>query len=279
MHKILRDPLVHFLALGAVMFASYSLLNPVDDVAGSNQIRITSGDIARFEKIYRKLWQRPPTQQELQGLIDAHIKEEVLYREALAMGLDKDDAIVRRRLAQKTEFLIADVTLPSEIDDSVLKEYYENNASRYSRSAVLSFRHIYFNPDQRGERTLDEASAALQTLQETKATSEAGADLGDRFMLQARYQKQSSDDIARDFGRDFTDTLETLEPGVWQGPVSSGYGMHLVFIEDRESSGTYPFNEVRDRVRDDYLFDLRQKQNEAVVDKLKSRYEIVVEQD
>ena len=95
MHKILRDPLVHFLVLGAVMFATYSLLNPVDDVADSNQIRITSGDIARFEKIYRKLWQRPPTQQELQGLIDAHIKEEVFYREALAMGLDKNDAITR----------------------------------------------------------------------------------------------------------------------------------------------------------------------------------------
>jgi len=279
MHKILRDPLVHFLVLGAVMFATYSWLNPVDDVAGSNQIRITSGDIARFEKIYRKLWQRPPTQQELQGLIDAHIKEEVLYREALAMGLDKDDAIVRRRLAQKTEFLIADVTLPSEIDDSALMDFYQDNASRYSRSAVLSFRHIYFNPDQRGERTLNEASAALQTLRETKATSDAGSELGDRFMLQKQYQNKSSDDIARDLGRDFADRLETLEPGTWQGPVSSGYGIHLVFIEDRQSSGTYPFNEVRDRVRDDYLFDLRQKQNESVVEKLRSRYEIIIEQD
>ena len=267
------------MALGAVMFATYSLLNPVDDVAGSNQIRITAGDIARFEKTFLKLWQRPPTRQELQGLIDAHIKEEVLYREALAMGLDKDDAIVRRRLAQKTEFIIADVTLPGEINDSVLMDFYRYNASRYSRSAVLSFRQIYFNPDQRGERTLGEASAALQTLQDTKATSDAGFELGDRFMLRARYQKQSSDDIARDFGREFADTLETLEPGVWHGPVSSGYGMHLVFIEDRESSDTYPFNEVRDRVRDDYLFDLRRKQNEAVVAKLKSRYEIIVEKN
>lgn len=279
MHKILRDPLVHFLALGAILFTAYSVINPSENLADSNQIRITKGDIERFEQLYRKLWQRPPTQEELQGLINAHVKEEVLYREALAMGLDKDDAIVRRRLAQKVEFLISDVTLPSDVDNRDLMAFYENNASRYSRSAILSFRHIYFNPDQRGQRTLDEANTTLQTLKETKAKSEAGTELGDRFLLQTQYQQKTTDEIARDFGHEFADKLESLEPVAWHGPIRSGYGIHLVFIEERESSGTYPFSEVRERVRDDYLFNLRQTQNEAVVEKLKSRYEIIVEQD
>lgn len=279
MHKILRDPLVHFLALGAILFTAYSVINPSENRAASNQIQITKGDIERFEQLYRKLWQRPPTQEELQGLINAHVKEEVLYREALAMGLDKDDAIVRRRLAQKVEFLISNVTLPSDVEDRDLMAFYENNASRYSRSAILSFRHIYFNPDQRGQRTLDEANTTLQTLKETKAKSEAGTELGDRFLLQTQYQQKTTDEIARDFGHEFADKLESLEPGAWHGPIRSGYGIHLVFIEERESSGTYPFSEVRERVRDDYLFNLRQTQNEAVVEKLKSRYEIIVEQD
>ena len=279
MNKILRDPLVHFLVLGAILFTTYSVLNSGENLAASNQIQITKGDIERFERLYRKLWQRPPTQEELQGLINAHVKEEVLYREALAMELDKDDAIVRRRLAQKVEFLISDVTLPSDVEDRDLMAFYEKDASRYSRSAILSFRHIYFNPDQRGQRTLDEANTTLQTLKETRAKSEAGTELGDRFMLQTRYPQKSTDDIARDFGREFASKLESLEPGTWHGPIRSGYGIHLVFIEEHESSGTYPFSDVRERVRDDYLFDLRQTQNEAVVEKLKSRYEIIVEQD
>jgi peptidyl-prolyl cis-trans isomerase C len=212
-------------------------------------------------------------------LINADIKEEVLYREALAMGLDKDDTIVRRRLAQKVEFLIADISAPSEVNDSDLMAFYENNATRYSRSAVLSFRHIYFNPEQRGERTLDEASATLQSLQATKAGSEVEDELGDRFLLHSWYQQQTTDQIARDFGREFAEELVTLEPGAWHGPLESSYGLHLVFIDERLASGTYPFAEVRERVRDDYLFELRQSQNEAVVEKLKSRYEIVVEQD
>jgi hypothetical protein len=278
MHKILRDPLVHFLVLGAILFISYSILNPAENLATSNQIRITKGDIERFEQIYRKLWQRPPTPEELKGLINTHVKEEVLYREALAMGLDKDDTIVRRRLAQKVEFLIADVTLPSDVDDSDLMAFYENNATRYSRAATLTFRHIYFNPDQRGERTTDEANATLQTLQTTKAGSEIEDDLGDRFMLQAGYQHKTTDEIARDFGREFTEKLVTLETGTWQGPVKSGYGLHLVFIDERQASSTYPFEEVRERVRDDYLYELRKSQNEAVLEKLKSRYEIVIEE-
>ena len=278
MNKLLRDPLLHFLLLGGLLFVIYFTVNPAGDSTAGNQIRVTTGDIDRFKQIFQKQWQRPPSQEELQGLIRAHLKEEILYREALAMGLEKDDTIVRRRLAQKVEFLITDVTVPSEVDDKELMAFYEKNAERYTRAVKLSFQHIYFNPDQRGERTLDEANATLQTLQSTKAGTAIPDDLGDRFMLPLQYQQKFTGDIARDFGREFADQLATLTPGSWQGPIKSGYGVHLIYISEREAASVTPFAEVRERVKNDYLFELRQTRNEQVLDKLKARYEIVIDE-
>jgi len=277
MPKLLRDPLLHFLILGSLLFVVYTALNPPAETMAGNLIRVTQGDIDRLRQIFEKQRQYPPTAEELQGLIQAHLKEEVLYREALAMGLDKDDAIVRRRMAQKLEFLITDVTVPSEVDDAVLMEFYEKNAADYMRAARLSFRHIYFNPDRHGERLLDEANVALQNLQTTGAGLQAPDDMGDRSMLETRFQQKSTLEISRVFGSEFSDSIATLTPGSWQGPIRSGYGLHLVFVNEREAGGRHAFAEVRERVKNDYLFELRQSRNEEVLDKLKSRYEIVVD--
>ena len=276
MSKIIREPLFHFLLLGAVIFLVYFWLNPYDVSSSSNQINISQNDLERFEKIFHKQWNRKPTQQEMQGLIRAHLKEEILYREALALGLEKDDTIVRRRLAQKMEFLITDVTVPGEVDDKDLMEFYEKNPERYTRAARMSFRHIYFNPDQRGGRLLDEANATLTTLQATKVGADVPDNYGDRFMLQQEYSLQSTGQIARMFGGEFADELVELTPGSWQGPIKSGYGVHLVYIQERDAASVYPFPEVRERVKNDYLFELRQRRNEEMLEKLKTRYEITI---
>ncbi|MCP4769244.1 MAG: peptidyl-prolyl cis-trans isomerase [Gammaproteobacteria bacterium] len=277
MPKLLRDPLLHFLILGTLLFVVYTALNPPADATAGNLIRVTQGDIDRLRQVFEMQRQYPPTAEELQGLIQAHLKEEVLYREALAMGLDKDDAIVRRRMAQKLEFLITDVTVPDEVDDNVLMAFYEKNATAYIRAARLSFRHIYFNPDRRGERLLDEAHAALQTLQSTGAGLQAPDDMGDRSMLETQFQQKSTVEISRVFGGEFADSIATLTPGSWQGPIRSGYGVHLVIVYEREVAGRHAFAQVRERVKNDYLFELRQSRNEEVLEKLKSRYEIVVD--
>ena len=276
MLKILREPLLHFLLLGGIIFLVFFMLNP-GEYNASNQIRVTQGDIDRFKQVFQKQWQRQPTEEELQGLIRGHLKEEVLYREALAMGLEKDDTIVRRRLAQKVEFLITDVTVPTDVDDKELMAFYEKNAARYTRAARLSFRHIYFNPDIRGERMMDEANATLHTLQSTKAGMAVPDTYGDRYMLPLKYEPAAEDEIARAFGSDFAEQLLQTEPGRWQGPIRSGYGVHLVYIQHRDAASVYPFNEVRERVKNDYLFDLRQTRNEEVLEKLKARYEILIE--
>jgi hypothetical protein len=274
--KILKEPLFHFLLLGVVIFVVYFILNPAEDNAG-NQIKVTQNDVDRFVQIFQKQWQRKPNKQELEGLVRVHLKEEILYREALALGLEKDDTIIRRRLAQKMEFLITDVTVPEEVDDKDLLAFYEKNSARYTRAAKLSFRHIYFNPDIRGERLMDEANATLHTLQSTNAGMNVPNTYGDRYMLPLLYELTSEQEVARAFGRDFTEQLLQTESGRWQGPIRSGYGVHLVYIQQRDAASIYPFNEVRDRVKNDYLFELRQQRNEDVLEKLKSRYEITIE--
>ena len=274
--KILKEPLFHFLLLGVVIFVVYFILNPAEDNAG-NQIKITQNDVDRFVQIFQKQWQRKPNKQELEGLVRAHLKEKILYREALALGLEKDDTIIRRRLAQKMEFLITDVTVPEEVDDKDLLAFYEKNSARYTRAAKLSFRHIYFNPDIRGERLMDEANATLHTLQSTNAGMNVPNTYGDRYMLPLLYELTSEQEVARAFGREFTEQLLQTESGRWQGPIRSGYGVHLVYIQQRDAASIYPFNEVRDRVKNDYLFELRQQRNEEVLEKLKSRYEITIE--
>ena len=276
MLKILREPLLHFLLLGAVFFLVYFWLNPPDHSASGNQIHVSQNDIDRFVQIFQKQWNRKPTQQELDGLVRAHLKEEILYREALALGLEKDDTIVRRRLAQKMEFLITDVIIPTEVENKELMAFYQKHSKRYTRTARVSFRHIYFNPDRRGERLLDEANATLSTLQATNAGVDTPDQYGDRFMLQQQYSQQSTDQISRMFGGEFADKLVELMPGSWQGPIKSGYGVHLVYVQQREAASVYPFAEVRERVKNDYLYDLRQTRNEEMLEKLKTRYEIMV---
>ena len=275
--QVLREPLTHFLLLGVIIFIVFYWTNPDWSAESKNEIVITSGDIDRYKQIFRKQWQRDPSRQELDGLIRAHLKEEVLYREALALGLEKDDTIVRRRLAQKMEFLITDATVPSEVDDSELMAFYEKNQSRYTQAARLSFSHLFFNPDTRGKRLWDEAQATLNTLQTTQAGSDVPDDYSDRFMLNSQYSQKSTDDIAREFGENFATALTTLTPGKWEGPVQSGYGLHLVYVMQHDKAGVIPFADVRERLKNDYLFDLRQERNEQVLDKLKERYQIIIE--
>lgn len=276
MLKILREPLLHFLLLGAVFFLVYIWLNPLDNFSAGDQIHISQNDIDRFVQIFQKQWNRKPTRQELDGMVQAHLKEEILYREALALGMEKDDTIVRRRLAQKMEFLITDVIVPVEVEDKELMAFYQKHSERYTRAARMSFRHIYFNPDKRGERLLDEAKATLTTLQATNAGVDVPEEYGDRFMLQQRYSLLSVSQITRMFGGEFAEELVKLTPGSWQGPIKSGYGVHLVYVQQREAASIYPFAEVRERVKNDYLFDLRQTRNEAMLEKLKTRYEITI---
>jgi hypothetical protein len=274
-NRVLREPLVHFLAIGLFLFLLFALVND-DQRNDGNRIDITDADVEQLVAIFRKQWQRPPNPQELQSLIDSRVREEVLYREGLAMGLDKDDTIVRRRLAQKVEFLMGDVSGVTEPDDATLQAYYDENAERYREPPRLSFSHIYFNTDRRGDQAATEAQALLERLRAASPRVTQAPEEGDPFMLPRVYVDKRTDEIARDFGRAFSQEITGLETKRWHGPVASAYGLHLVYIASREEASQPPLDQVRSRLTNDWLVEQRREADERIYERLRSRYEISV---
>jgi parvulin-like peptidyl-prolyl isomerase len=221
-------------------------------------------------------WQRPPSDAELAGLIDEAVREQVLYREALALGLDRDDVVVRRHLRQKYEFLTQDLAYDTDPDDATLRAYYDAQGDRYAQSARISFRHILFSPTRRGDSAQSDATQTLADL--TWATGPEAADrLGDATSLPSGLDGLDLQEIAAMFGPDFAAAMEEMDSGRWTGPVSSDYGLHLVWISERTPGRRRPFEEVRQRVKDDWVYQQRVAANEAVYRTLLDRYEVVVE--
>jgi len=273
--RLLREPLVHFLAVGALLFVMYGLFSD-DRSAASNRIEVTNADVEQLVLIFRKQWQRSPDPLELKRLIDARIREEVLYREALAMRLDENDTIVRRRLAQKVEFLMSDAGGVTEPDDVTLQAYYKKNAERYREPPRLSFSQIYFSTDRRGVQADNDARALLERLRAANPPVTQAPEEGDPLMLPRTYRDQGTDEIARDFGPSFAQQLGELESGQWRGPITSGYGVHLVYIYSREQARLPPLDQVRNRVVNDWQVDQRQAADARIYEHLRSRYEVTL---
>jgi len=205
-------------------------------------------------------------------LIEERIDEEVLAREAVRLGLDRDDVIVRRRLAQKMAFVSDDLAVVAEPAEDKLREYFDTHRESYTTPDLYALRHVYFNPDR--HTTLDaDAQRALQRL----ARGANANEVGDPFMLPLELADVSRDDIARDFGSSFADAVTGSAPGSWSGPVRSPFGVHLVKLESHTPPSTARFEEVRDRVRDAYLGQKQREANAALRAKLRQQYQIVVE--
>lgn len=278
MKRFLHEPLFHFLLLGALLFGAYAVLNDGNDAAEAGVITITEGDIDWLIAAWSRQWRRPPTETELRGLIDDRVREEVLYREAIAMGLDRDDQIVRRRLAQKMEFLTEDLALMVEPNDSTLEAFYEANADRYLIPEQRAFSHVIFSVDRRGDAAFDDARAALAVLQEESASVERAPELGDRFLQPYDYSLRSEERVARDFGGEFAAGVFAAEPGGWTGPVSSSFGVHLVRVTEWAAPVLPPLADVIDRVRTDLAVQRREEANEAVFQALLQRYDVQVDE-
>jgi hypothetical protein len=276
---ILREPLVHFLLLGAAIYLVTGWASPAVEEDSDQTIRVTSAEIGWLTTSWEKRWNRPPTARERAGLIDEYVRETVLYREALAMGLDRDDTIIRRRLAQKLEFLSQDLVAFEEPGDVLLGAWYAENRGRYREPPMLTVTHVFFDPDARGDRTLDDARAAVEQLA-GRAPDAAELDaLGDPFLLQRYYPERTQPELAKLFGSEFAQQLTQLPVGEWHGPVLSGYGTHVVFVHEREEARIAPFAVVRDRVRQDWEDAERAKLNEEFYARLRARYEVIVEDD
>ncbi len=272
MKKFYKEPLLHFLIIGVLIFTLFSIVNKEEDIVSGNKIVVSTADIQRLSSNWAKKWNRPPTENELQGLVDSYIREEVYYREALALGLDKNDTILRRRLMQKMEFLSNDLAALNKPDETELNAFFLDNQEKYELPARVSFTHIYFSLDKRGAKVVEDAKSVLSGLDLPRAP-----ELGDSFMMQYDFVKETPFEVERLFGKVFANQLFTLETNTWLGPIESGYGLHLVRISEKIDSSIPELALVIDKVRTDLMFEHRKKTNKEIYERFKERYEIVVE--
>jgi parvulin-like peptidyl-prolyl isomerase len=209
-------------------------------------------------------------------MVEDKVREEVLYREALAMGLDKDDTIVKRRMAQKMQFLAEDVAAAHEPSTAELKAWFEKNDTKFALPSRYSFRHIYFSPDKRGQNAQADAAKALPTIAGQPENSTLSLSLGDRFMFQDYYGDRAPDAIAKEFGPQFAVALEKLKPGSWQGPIESGYGWHLVYI-DTVIPGRIPaFEEMEPDIKTAWLAEQKQIAWQKAYKEMRDKYTLLL---
>jgi peptidyl-prolyl cis-trans isomerase C len=273
----LHEPLLHFLVLGAALFATQAYLQPAGDGAGSSkQIALTLDDLRQLDMYFESQWRRPPTPEEFGRLVENKIREEVLYREALAMGLDKDDTIVKRRMAQKMQFLAEDVAGAHEPTTEELKTWYAKNSEKFALPTRATFRHLYFSFDRRGQRARDDAAAVLEKLAGKPEDSKLASSLADPFMFQDYYGDRASGELAKEFGPTFAQGLFQLKPGSWQGPIESGYGWHLVWIESITPGRIPDFEEVEPDVKTAWLGDQKEQAWRKAYAAMRAKYTVLL---
>ena len=276
--RLLRDPLLHFVVLGSVLFAVYALASGLFRSDQSRRIEITAAEIELLADNFARQWQRPPTEAELNGLVTARVREEVLYREALTVGLDQNDVVVRRRMVQKMELLSQDLALLADPTDPELQVFFRENPEQYRIPPRLSFSHIYFNLDQRGASAEEDAARVLETLRTRAAPPTSVPELGDRFMLPHDYRFQTPLEVQQQFGSQFAEALFELETG-WHGPILSGYGLHLVHIGERSESRIPEYQEVRDRLVSDFNRNRSERAREALFEGLLTNYTVEIDEE
>jgi hypothetical protein len=270
-----REPLVQFLALGALLFAAFEWLG--GGASGSLRIVITPGQIDAIVAAFTRTWQRPPTEQELKGQLDEYVREEIATREAMALGLDRDDTIVRRRLRQKLEFLHEDTIDATVPTDAELQAWLDEHPETFRIEPEVAFRQVHLSPDPRGASMDGDARRLLDQL--SKAPPHVAIEsFGDAVMLPQEVARSTRTDVASQFGEEFADAIVKVEPGGWAGPIRSTYGLHVVFVREREEGRLPTLAEVRPQVERELTADRRRRQLAAMYDRLLARYRVVVEE-
>ncbi|HTS46764.1 MAG TPA: peptidylprolyl isomerase [Bryobacteraceae bacterium] len=273
----LREPLVHFLLIGLALFAVYAYMHRGRfGVESSKQIVLSLDELGQMHTFFVSQWHREPTPAEFQAMLEDKVREEVLYREGLAMGLDKDDTIVKRRMAQKMQFIAEDVATAHEPSPSELKAWFEKNSGKFALPSRYSFRHLYFSPDKRGANAQGNAAEALSKIAGQPEDSKLAVSLADRFMFQDYYRDRTPEALAKEFGPQFVVALEKLKPGSWQGPVESGYGWHLVFV-DTVIPGRIPaLEEIEPDVKTAWLGEQKANAWQKAYGEMRAKYTVLL---
>lgn len=280
--RLFTQPLVQFLLIGACIYGAYSLFGTAEEDFRETRIIVDANRINAYISEWESRWNRPPTRQEIEAVIQQYVREDILYRQAVAMGLNQDDPITRRRMAQKLEFLTSDLASIHQPAEGELEQYFQDNQARYKRPDQMTFIQIFFDPDERGDATLDDAAeillqlrTQLQTLGEPDAQT---LQAGDPLMLQNYFSAVTEREIARQMGSGFAAAVMQLEVAQWHGPVLSGYGLHLVYVYDAQIAPPAVLEDVKATVLEDWHTVQRKKFNTAFFEALKDNYEIIIDE-
>ena len=274
MKSILREPLLHFLLLGGLLFLFFEWRGSGGPT--SSRIVITPGLVEHLASGFSRTWQRPPTDAELKGLIDDYVKEEIATREAVGMGLDRDDTIIRRRLRQKLEFLVEDAASSAPPTDAELQAWLDAHPQSFRAEPQLAFRQVYVSPERRGASAAPDAVKMLARLR-AKGKDVRTDDLGDASMLPAEQPLSPLREVERSFGNDFAQELMKIEPGQWTGPVESPYGLHLVLVRERVAGAPPELAEIRPMVEREVLAERRKRDLDNLYERLLAKYTVTIE--
>ena len=275
MKRILREPLLHFLLIGIGLFLLYDLLRG-GDTGAPREIVVTEARIEALAQSFATTWMRPPTAQELDGLVDDYVAEEIYFREAVAMGLDQDDLVIRRRLRQKMEFISEDAAAAVEPTDAELQAYLDRHREKFLEPASTTFRQIYLSTEKRGDSARRDAEQLLAALQAGRGPADP-AEAGDATLLPQDMAAASPQAVANTFGSEFVAQLDEAPVGQWFGPLSSPFGLHLVHVDGREA-GTLPaLGEIRPIVLRELQAERRTESNRRFLDSLRAKYDIRIE--
>ncbi|MGI9240611.1 MAG: peptidyl-prolyl cis-trans isomerase [Verrucomicrobiales bacterium] len=278
MKRFFGEPLVQFLLIGGCIYGAFFLFGDPEEEVNENRVYVDEARIGSMISQWESRWNRPPTRQEIDGLIDSYVKEEILYRQAVTMGLGEDDPITRRRMAQKLEFLTSDLASAVQPAEGELEKYLADNEASYRSPDQITLTQVFFNPDERKDATIEDANAELKKLRAAGEPDPKTLEAGDSTMVKSHFVSSDQAGIARQMGGGFAESVMQLESGQWHGPVLSGYGVHLVYVFEVKK-GTLPeFASVKDKVLENWSDEQREQFNADFIENLKSRFEIVIDE-
>lgn len=266
--RVLREPLFRFLVIGAVIFSIFELMREPEIATSADVIRVSEQKAAELIRQFRKSLRREPTSGEVDAMIQSYVNEEVLVREALSLSLDKGDAVVRQRLAKKMNFIVKSAAAAIPIDDATLQSFYEKNTSRYTRGGTVSFEQVFLGSNA----SQKEIETGLNELNNGRVPEEVGRST----LLPSRIATVGEQKLNAMLGAPVYKTLIKMQPGVWDGPVKSGFGLHLMRILDIRNEQVPPLDGIRDLVEKDWRAGIEDTLAEAQIEKIRSRYTIMV---
>ena len=271
LRRLLSEPLLHFLLLGSALFVVYRLMAPAP--TSSNRIVVTKSAVDALVAQYQESVGRPPGVVELNAMVEAYVRDEILYREGVTVGLDRDDLVVKRRVRQKLEVMIEEELSAETPTDAELSAYLAANPAKFTQPAVLTFEQVFLGSQTSGP-SMQRATAV------TRAAVVRGTDpstLGESTLLPAKMVRTPSDLVAREFGDDFATALDKLPVGDWAGPITSTFGAHLVRVTERMPAVAPRLADVRAKVQREFEYARRQRARDESYRKLRAQYEVVLE--